>query len=125
MRRSTWTCAVVIAGALSGCGGASTSRTEVVAEMTDAAVPERFGALAADATTLTNAVEQWCESSDDGATREDVGRVREAWVSLAPFWIGPVMDRRSRFVIDPSVRADEVQALLDGSEDIDAVALRC
>jgi predicted lipoprotein len=124
MRRSTPVISVLVMIGLLGCGGATSSRADVVADMMQTAVPERFGELAQGADELVERVEEWCLSHDDGPTRDQVVQVREEWVALAPFWIGPVTDRRSRFVVDPSVRADEVQRLLDGSEDIDAVTLR-
>ena len=113
---------------LGACGRDGNDRSTVVGDLVSTNVPERYDGLAASADSLVDAVDDWCASGepggDTGSLDEGIADVRDGWVALSPFWFGPVMDRRSRFVIDPTARADDVAALVEADDPVDAVALR-
>lgn len=117
---------VVLTAALlfTACGDAGSNRADAVAAITAEAVPSRFGQFAEVAEMLDNDAAEWCRSGRPEPLLASVESVRVAWVSLLPFWFGPVVDRRSRFIVDPTVTEDDVAQLLDGNEPIDAVSLR-
>ncbi len=123
-RKTTWAWPLACAIALAACGSSSPDRAAVVGDMTGTAVPARYSQLAGEAAVLTEQVGEWCETGDGTAVREQSATVQGEWVGLAPFWFGPVMDRRSRFIIDPSARADDVDELLASDATIDPAALR-
>ena len=116
-----------VAGALAvgACGGDSgPSRADAVSAMTVEAVPARYETFAVEAESLTAAADTWCADGDADALRSEVESTRLSWVSVAPFWFGPVMERRSRFVVDPTVTAEQITAILDGTDALDAASLR-
>lgn len=117
---------LVLAAALGGfaCGGdAGPSRADTVAAMTTAAVPDRYLALASQASALTEVAADWC--SGDGAELADqVAATRVAWASVSPFWFGPVAEQRSRFIIDPTASTDDILEILNATDPLDASALR-
>lgn len=108
----------------SACGDDGSSRAAAVAAITIEAVPSRFRQFADAAAVLDSDAAQWCRSGQGEPLLASVEAVRAEWVSLLPFWFGPVMDRRSRFVVDPTVIEREVAQLLDGTDPIDAASLR-
>ena len=115
---------LLAATALTACGESGPSRAETVAAFSTEVVPARFAALAESAGELNEAVDTWCETGDAGDLTEAVSVVRSGWNGLAPFWFGPVMERRSRPIIDPSVRPTEVDELLASVEPLTATSLR-
>lgn len=128
-RRSRMLVTLVVASFLAGaCADDGRSRAEVVGEQTAAVVPERFEVLDEAAETLARDVAVWCEAGvpdvDDEAVVAGVATVRERWQALAPYWFGPAMDRRSRAIIDPDARSDDVAELLAASVPLDPATLR-
>jgi predicted lipoprotein len=109
---------------LAACGDSGGSRSDAVAAITTTAVPDRFASFADAASSLTGSVEGWCADADGGGLAEQVNVTRIAWVSVLPFWFGPVMERRSRFIIDPTVTTSDVLDILDAGDPVDAAALR-
>lgn len=109
---------------LSACSDDDQSRADVVAAITTEAVPSRFGQFAEAAVVLDEKATQWCGSGRSEPLLASVESVRAEWVSLLPFWFGPVMERRSRFIIDPAVTERDVVQLLDATEPIEASSLR-
>lgn len=109
---------------LTACGGDQVSRADAVGALTDTAVPERWAELGSSAATMQASVEAWCVSGESNALTNDIHDVRANWSRLAPFWFGPAMDRRSSVIIDPFVRADDIDDLLNGTEPLDAAVLR-
>lgn len=123
-RRPLTTGLVVVLG-LAACGGdAGPSRAETVAAITTEAVPLRYDAFATRSETLTDATDAWCVDADGAALHTQVEATRLGWVSVSPFWFGPVMVRRSRFLVDPTVTSDQVREIVDGVEPLDPNALR-
>jgi predicted lipoprotein len=123
--------ALVVLGAsiiaLAGCGGSGPARQDVVAEMTETAVPDRYDELSDAAAELVDDVAAMCDAPSPqhaAAVLDQVGQVRARWLRLSPFWFGPVADRRSRSVIDWPTDPDDVAALADSEQPVGATALR-
>ncbi|MEM8620449.1 MAG: hypothetical protein AAGF73_12090 [Actinomycetota bacterium] len=94
--------------------------------MTDGVVPADWSVFAEQARALDVATEQLCAGGNGEVAdvSSAVASSRDAWTYLNPWWFGPVMDRRSRFVVDSDVERAEIEELLDNGEPIDAAALR-
>ncbi len=110
--------------ALGACGGSSASRSEVAAAIMTTGVPNRFAAFESTAELLVESVDEWCATGDPDDVLDQADATRISWVSVLPFWFGPVMDRRSRFIVDPPVAIDDVSEILNSSGPVDANALR-
>lgn len=122
--RSLTAFAVTAALTLAACGDDGPSRSDAVAAITTTAVPQRFDAFADAARELDVSVDDWCADGDGVELGTHVEATRLAWVSVLPFWFGPVMDRRSRFIVDPTVSTDDIVELIGSDEIIDSTALR-
>jgi predicted lipoprotein len=109
---------------LAGCGDGGPSRSDAVGDLTEVAVPARFAELAAVAEPLPGDVAAWCAGGDATAITDVVAEVRTAWLATAPFWSGPVMERRSRFSIDPTPNPGTIDELVAGDQQVDATSLR-
>ncbi|MEM9516741.1 MAG: hypothetical protein AAGA42_17970 [Actinomycetota bacterium] len=129
-RRTIRRRSIVVAGALAfgitACGDDAASRADTVAALTDAEVPAEWAAFADEAAVLEVAANELCVAEE--ATTADVSAAvaatRASWSYLTPWWFGPVMDRRARFIVDSDVDTAEIDELLDSGEPIDATALR-
>ena len=129
-RHSIRSRSIVVVGALAlgaaACGDDAPSRADTVAAMTDVEVSAEWSAFAEQAQALDVAADQLC-AVGSGAVADvstAVASSREAWTYLNPWWFGPVMDRRSRFIVDSDVETAEIDELLDNGEPIDTTALR-
>lgn len=104
------------------CGGGGPSRTEVVTTIaTDVATPQ-FEQLSADTATLAGAASALCAapSADlvEGA-RTAWRDTRVTWMHSAAVWFGPVMDRRSRSLIDwPEVDAGRIEEAIAARDSV-------
>jgi predicted lipoprotein len=124
--RRLWTLGVASAAwvALAACGDSGPSRADVVGAMTVEAVPARYAEAAVLAEAVAPAVEDWCAGGEADVVNEAVAEARAAWVELRPFSFGPANDRRSMFVIDPQIRAVDVDELGEDGAPVDADSLR-
>jgi Imelysin len=124
--------ATVLLAACSGDDGPG--RAETLEPITATAVPARFAAWSADSVALVDALDAACATAagdgsvadqqlvDDALAQADV--VRFGWAELEPFWFGPAADRRSKYLIDWEIAPTEVDAIVAGSEPIDAASVR-
>lgn len=127
MRRHRAGLVPVLVGALvllGACGDSGPSRADVIATLADDAVPADYLALADLAGALQPAITEWCDSGDPAVATAAVDATRAGWIELRPFSFGPAGDRRSMFIIDPPTRAEDVDALADGDDPVDADSLR-
>jgi predicted lipoprotein len=108
---------------LGACGGGGVSRADVVGGLTNEAVPARWANLASEAEAVSAGVASWCLGGDGGDASAATATLRDRWLELSPFWFGPVMSRRSRFVVDPAIVADDIDALAAGTQPVDAASL--
>lgn len=113
------------ATALASCSSDVAERADVVAALVSDVGAPAFADLAATTGALRSEVDQWCVGDTPTAEVSNlVTQARKQWLGLSPFWFGPTMERRSRFVIDPRVSANEVESLVGMIEPVDAMALR-
>ena len=122
--RSLATLTLITVVLLAGCSDDGPSRSDAVGELTQAAVPARYAQLAELAEPLPAEVAAWCADGDATALTAVIGDVRAAWLAQSPFWSGPVMDRRSRFAIDPTANPGTIDELVAGDQPVDATSLR-
>jgi predicted lipoprotein len=116
---------VVAAATLASCSSDVADRVDVAAMLVVGVGAPGFADLAATTEALRSEVDQWCAGDTPTADVSDlITQARMQWLGLSPFWFGPAMERRSRFVIDPRVSADEVESLVGMSEPVDTMSLR-
>ncbi len=109
---------------LAACGGSGPSRADVIASLTEEAVPARYAAMADEAAAVVPAVQGWCDGDGSDEVVSTIAAARSSWVELRPFSFGPANERRSMFVIDPTIREEDVDALAIEGTDVDAESLR-
>lgn len=122
----------VLAGALLGAaacsGGERVSREEVLVSLTDSLIVPRFGEVAERMKTLRSSTRALCaqpsaERLEDarGAWRD----AREPWLHSQAMWFGPIMDRRSRSLVDWwPVEPERIERTLSKRDSIDADIIR-
>jgi len=110
--------------ALAACGDSGPARSDVVGAMTDELVPSRYAEAADLAADVVPAVEVWCDGGGPDEALAAVAAARGAWIELRPFSFGPANDRRSMFIIDPQVRLEDVDALGEEGQPVDAESVR-
>ncbi|MGB0114541.1 MAG: imelysin family protein [Ilumatobacteraceae bacterium] len=128
MKRTLLGRAALTVGALSvlfaACGSSGQSRSDVVASITDEVVPQRYADAADDAAAVVPAVQTWCDAGGPDEALAAVETARGSWTELRPFSFGPTGDRRAMFIVDPQVRLDDVDALGDEGQPVDATSLQ-
>ena len=103
--------------------GGGPSRADVVSPIVADAVPARFDAYATRTDELQAAVDAWCEQGGSAPTT-DVAETRSAWYALKPFWAGPVMERRSQYLMNFRVDTEGIEQLLASDDPVDPDSLR-
>ena len=114
---------LAIVPALAACGGSGPSRADVVEPIVGEQIPARFDAFAATAEDLNADVTDWCESGGPAPTAE-VADAIDQWYGTKPLWSGPVMERRSQFVVHFHVDPEGVAELLASDDPVDSATLR-
>jgi predicted lipoprotein len=115
----------LVAG-VSACGGGGENRADVVIPIVADQAPARFDEFAATAGELGAEVTTWCGAAD-GAGQATIATVEQAqteWYALKPFWFGPVMDRRSQFIVNFRTDPAGIDELLAAADPVDAATLR-
>ena len=103
---------------------AGVSRQAVLVNLTDTVMVPRFEAVAAEMDGLREALDALCA----GPTADTLSAARTAWrEARAPwmrsqaFWFGPVMERRSRSLLDWSpVEPERIETMLAGRDAVAA-----
>ena len=103
---------------------AGVSRQEVLVNLTDTVIAPRFAAVAAEMDGLRDALDALCA----GPTPDTLSVARTAWRDArAPwmrsqaFWFGPVMERRSRSLLDWSpVEPERIETMLASRDAVAA-----
>ena len=118
----------LLAGA--GCAGGETpaTRQEVLVNLTDTVIVPRFQAAASGMNGLKDALHTLCDRPSpatlDGA-RTAWREARAPWMRSQAMWFGPVMERRSRSLVDwTPVDPERIEAALAEREAITATDLR-
>ena len=104
------------------------SRQDVLASLTHGVIVPRFQSVAGEMGELSDALHTLCAKPSPAAL--DAGRAawREArapWMRSQAMWFGPVMDRRSRTLVDWSpIDPERIEAMLSEREAISAMDVR-
>lgn len=109
-------------------GGERVSREEVLVSLTDGLIVPRFGDVAERMEALRSSTRALCaqpsaERLEDA--REAWRAAREPWLRSQAMWFGPIMDRRSRSLVDWSpVEPERIEGTLSKRDSIDADIIR-
>ena len=114
---------VLLAAAAAACGDSTPSRQDVLDDLADEVVIPAYDSFLTASSSLAEAVGDLCASlasetaSGDAATEGALNSVydaleasRASWSFSEAMWVGPVMERRSRAVIDWDIDAEQIEA---------------
>ena len=112
-----------------GCASAAPpSPRDVIASLTDDLIVPRFAAVAGEMGELRYALDALCANSNADTLNTARTAWREArapWLRSQSMWFGPVMDRRSRILVDWSpVDPERIEATLTKRESVSANDVR-
>lgn len=119
MIRISLICSLLICAALVACTSANApAREDVLTSATANLILPRYEALAADMNTLSDAVDALCDVPSQPAldhARQSWRNARAQWLRSQALWFGPVMERRSRSLVDwapiePDAIEERIQA---------------
>ena len=98
------------------CGSGSPSDTDVLTSITDEIAVPTFQAVARNMEHLDDTSHALCQSPDESSlenARQAWRDARASWMRSEALWFGPVMDRRSRSLLDWSpTNTDGIEELL-------------
>ncbi len=101
------------------CGSGGTGDDAVLISLTDSIVVPGYEAVAQEAGDLRQALDVLCAGPSDAALGEAQQAwrdVRAPWMRSEATWFGPVMERRSKSVMDwPEVEPERIEAMLAGN----------
>ena len=104
------------------------SRQEVLVSLTDGLMVPRFEALVGEMDEMRNSLHSLCANPAPGtlnAARSAWREARAPWMRSQAMWFGPVMDRRSRTLVDWSpVDPGRIEKLLVDRETVTASDVR-
>ena len=104
------------------------SRQDVIASLTDDLIVPRFQTVAGEMGELRDALDALCANSNADTLNTARTAWREArapWLRSQSMWFGPVMDRRSRILVDWSpVDPERIEATLAKRESVSANDVR-
>ena len=107
---------------------ASASRQDVLVSLTDALIVPRYQSVATETDRLRTALHDLCANPmpDTLATARNAWRdARAPWLRSQATWFGPVMERRSRSLVDWSpVDVERIERLLDEKDAVTAFDVR-
>lgn len=112
-----------------GCASAAPpSQRDVIASLTDDLIVPRFQAVAAGMGNLSAALDSLCANPNADTLDKARNSWREArapWMRSQSMWFGPVMDRRSRILVDWSpIDPKRIEATLAKRESVSANDVR-
>ena len=118
-------CVLLVLAGVAACTQAPPpSKQEVVASLTDDLIIPRFQTVAMEMDQLNGALVSLCSSPGAdtlAAARTAWREARVPWMRSQATWFGPVMDRRSRSLVDWSpVNPERIEKLLAEREAISA-----
>ena len=118
----------LLAGAACAAAAPPASRQEVLVNLTDTVIVPRFQATAAGMNRLKDALHALCDSPGsatlDGA-RAAWREARAPWMRSQAMWFGPVMERRSRSLVDWwPVEPERIEAMLAERDAVTAGDVR-
>lgn len=100
------------------------SRRDVLVNLTDTVITPRFQAVAAEMNGLREALNGLCANPTPdtlSAARAAWRNARAPWMRSQAFWFGPVMERRSRSLLDWSpVEPERIETMLSERDSVAA-----
>ena len=120
---------LLVALLVMGCASAAPpSQRDVIASLTDDLIVPRFAAVAGEMGELRDALNTLCANPTAdalNAARTAWWKARAPWLRSQSMWFGPVMDRRSRTLVDWSpVDPERIEATLTKRESVSANDVR-
>ena len=110
------------------CGSRGPSDAGVLISLADEVAVPAFQAVAEDMARLDEATQSVCQNPDDvsvEATRQAWHDARASWMASEAMWFGPVMERRSRSLLDWSpTDVDGIEELLAQGRALTATDIR-
>lgn len=111
------------------CSGESlASRQDVLASVTDELIVPRFQAVAVKMGEMRDALDTLCANPNPGnlvVARTAWRDARAPWLRSQAMWFGPVMDRRSRTLVDWSpIDPERIEATLAKRESVSSADAR-
>ena len=107
---------VVLTLSSASCGPSGPSDTDVLTSLADEVAVPAFQSVAEDMARLEEASQALCRTPDDAsleAAQQTWRDARASWMRSEAVWFGPVMDRRSRSLLDWSpTDVDGIEELL-------------
>ena len=110
------------------CGSGGPSDADVLISLADEVAVPAFQAVAEDMARLDEATQSVCQNPDDisaEAARQAWYDARASWMASEAMWFGPVMERRSRSLLDWSpTDIDGIEELLAQRRVLTATDIR-
>ncbi len=106
---------VTVAALAAACGEGPPARSEVLKNLVDDAIVPAYADLVSSTADLAAATVSLCDTrapSDLASAHKALADARASWSHVEPWWVGPVMQRRSWVVVDWPVAVDEIEALV-------------
>ena len=120
LRRKLLGAGVILVAGVAACGDSSPSREDVLSDLADEVIIPAYEDFLQASTGLADAVDGLCAGSDGDTTAMNEGALnaahdalaaaRDSWSFSEAMWVGPVMDRRSRALIDWEIDAEQIDA---------------
>ena len=114
---------MLLATVAAACGDSPPSRQDVLGDLADEVIIPAYDSFLASSSSLAEALGDLCASlasdtaSSDAAAEGALNSVydaletsRASWSFSEAMWVGPVMERRSRAVIDWDIDAEQIEA---------------
>ena len=109
---------VLLAAAVAACGDSPPSRQDVLDDLADEVIIPAYDSFLTASSSLAEAVSDLClllsssDTSAEGALNsvyDALEASRSDWSFSEAMWVGPVMERRSRAVIDWDIDAEQIE----------------
>ncbi len=98
------------------CSSGATGDAAVLVSLTDSVIVPGYEAVAQEAGELRQALDGLCASPSDSTlseARQAWREIRAPWMRSEATWVGPVMERRSKSLMDwPEVRPERIESML-------------
>ena len=109
---------MLLATVAAACGDSPPSRQDVLGDLADEVIIPAYDSFLASSSSLAEAVSDLClllsssDTSAEGALNsvyDALEASRSDWSFSEAMWVGPVMERRSRAVIDWDIDAEQIE----------------
>lgn len=109
---------VLLATVVAACGDSPPSRQDVLGDLADEVIIPAYDSFLNNSSSLAESVSDLCLTLSGSDATEgtlssvhgDLEAARASWSFSEAMWVGPVMERRSRAVIDWDIDAEQIEA---------------